>query len=140
MIDLHAVLSHLRPGIRVGIGLDVELYDDGDGTGPYVVRWRDPRDPPTAAEIAAAWTDVQIEQARAAMPPLTPRQVRLALLQAGLLDDVEAAVAAGGRELAIWWEFSLACERDNPLVEQMAAGLGLSPEQVDAIWAAGAAL
>lgn len=140
MIDLSSVLIYLRPGIRVGLGLDVEIYDDGDGSGPYIARWADPRDAPTAAEIEAAWPDVQAAQARAGLQPLTPRQVRLVLNQSGLLDSVEAAVAAAGRELVIWWEFSVSYERTNPLVIQMAADLGVSPEQVDAIWAAGAQL
>lgn len=140
MIDVSAVLRHLVPGIQIGLGLDVELHDDGDGSGPYIARWRDPREAPAAAEIEAAWPEVQAAQARAALQPLTPRQMRLALLHAGLLDAVEAAVAAGSRELAIWWEFSLACERGNPRVAQLAADLGLSPEQVDAIWVTGAQL
>lgn len=65
MIDLYAVLTHLCPGLQIGVDCDVELYDDGDG--PYIARWRDPRDAPAAAEIAAAWPEVQRGQVIAAI-------------------------------------------------------------------------
>lgn len=73
-------------------------------------------------------------------PPISARQIRLALNQTGLRDTVEAAVAAGSRDLKDWWEYSTEVHRDNPLVIGMIAALGLPPEQADALWVLGAGL
>ena len=72
------------------------------------------------------------------------RQARLALLAAGLLDDVEAAIA-GMDEPAktaaqIEWEYSNALERDNALVAVLGPALGLSTNQVDDLFRAAAQL
>ena len=75
---------------------------------------------------------------------VTMRQARLALLAAGLLDDVEAAIA-GMDEPAktaaqIEWEYSNALERDNTLVAILGPALGLSTNQVDDLFRAAAQL
>lgn len=64
------------------------------------------------------------------------RQARLALLAVGLLDDVDAAIAAipdpsTRRAAQIEWEFSNELQRANPFVATLGAALGLSPAQVD---------
>lgn len=75
---------------------------------------------------------------------ITMRQARRALLAAGLLDDVAAAIAAlpsPAKEAAqIDWEYSNTVERHNGLVASLGPGLGLSEEQIDALFVAGAAL
>lgn len=73
------------------------------------------------------------------------RQARLALLQAGLLDQVDEAIAAiedptARREAEITWNYSTDVERDAPLVEQLAASFGLTPEQVDDLFRTAATL
>ena len=75
---------------------------------------------------------------------VTMRQARLALLAAGLLDDVEAAIA-GMDEPAktaaqIEWEYSNALERDNTLVAILGPALGLSSNQIDDLFRAAAQL
>lgn len=65
----------------------------------------------------------------------TRRQGRLALLAQGLLDDVEAAIAAipdpiEQREARIEYEADT-WERGNPFVQAMWAQLGGTPEQLD---------
>lgn len=67
---------------------------------------------------------------------VTRRQAKVALLQAGLLDDVEAAIAAipdeTERRIAqVDWADAQEVRRDWPLLVQMAAQIGLTPEQVD---------
>ncbi|MBP0492882.1 hypothetical protein [Roseomonas indoligenes] len=62
---------------------------------------------------------------------ITPRQARLALLQAGLLDEVDAAVAAAGRAAQLEWEYATVVERSGTLVESLAAGIPLTDQQVD---------
>ena len=71
---------------------------------------------------------------------ITPRQARLALLNAGLLDAVEAYVATQPRSVQIEWEFASEIRRDWPPVVQAASALGLTAEQVDALFEAAARL
>ena len=71
---------------------------------------------------------------------ITPRQARLALLNAGLLDAVEAYIAQATRSVQIEWEFANAIRRDWPPVVQAASALGLSNEHVDALFTAAARL
>lgn len=71
---------------------------------------------------------------------ITPRQARLALLNAGLLDVVEAYIAQASRSVQIEWEFANAIRRDWPPVVQAASALGLSNEHVDALFTAAARL
>ena len=83
-------------------------------------------------------------------PPVVPqsvtmRQARLALLRAGLLDDVDAAIAAipdpAQRKAAeIEWEYAQTVNRNSPFTQQMAAGLTLTAEQLDALFTQAAGL
>lgn len=69
---------------------------------------------------------------------VTMRQARLALLGAGLLDDVDAAIAAlpsPQKEAAkIEWEYSQEVQRHNGFVSVLAPSLGLTDEQTDALF------
>ena len=72
---------------------------------------------------------------------VTPRQARLALLQIGKLDAVSAALTAipdpAQRTAAqIEWEYATVIERNSPLVTSLAAGLGLTAADIDALFEA----
>lgn len=75
---------------------------------------------------------------------VTMRQARLALLGAGLLDDVEAAIAAlpsPQKEAAkIEWEYSQEVQRHNGFVSVLAPMLGMTAEQTDALFVQAATL
>lgn len=71
---------------------------------------------------------------------ISPAQARLALLGVGLLDEVEAAVAAADRVTQIAWSQATSIERDSPTVAGLSAALGLSAAQLDALFIAGAAI
>lgn len=75
---------------------------------------------------------------------VTMRQARLALLGAGLLPTVDAAIAAmsgpTGDAARIEWEYATTLERDWPLVSALADTLGLTDEQLDALFIQAAAL
>lgn len=71
---------------------------------------------------------------------VTPRQARLALLVAGRLEDVEAAVAAGDEPTQIAWEYALEIRRDDPLVAALAAALGFDDAAMDALFTTAAGL
>lgn len=66
---------------------------------------------------------------------VSPRQIREALMDAGLFDTVDGAVAASGdRKLQNWWEFATEFQRTNPHVLAMAQALGVTDAQLDGIW------
>lgn len=82
-------------------------------------------------------------------PPAVPdavdmAQARLALLQSGLLAQVDAAIAALPEPqlsaARIEWEFRPRVTRDSPLVQQLSLALGLSDQQVDALFVLAASL
>lgn len=80
-----------------------------------------------------------------AVPPaVTMRQARLALLGAGLLDDVDAAINAmpsPQKEAArIEWEYSQEVQRHNGFVSVLAPMLGLTEAQTDALFVVAAGL
>lgn len=94
---------------------------------------------------AEALQQAAIAAAAAPVPNIvTMRQARLALLAAGLLAPVNAAVAAmpgaEGDAARIEWEFSSTVERNWPLVEALAVALNLTEQQLDDLFVAAAAL
>ncbi len=75
---------------------------------------------------------------------VTMRQARLALLGAGLLSSVEAAIDAMEEPTKsaarIEWEYSNELQRGNALVAALGPALGLTGAQVDALFVAASAL
>lgn len=80
------------------------------------------------------------------VPTLTRRQLRLGLRSQGItVADVEAIIAAIPDELErdnahIEWSDATSYERGHPLVDQIGEAIGLTPEQIDGMWSAAAAL
>ena len=69
--------------------------------------------------VQADWETMREDEMRARNPvpqQVTMRQARLALLSAGLLDDVEMVIAAAGREAQLEWEYAAVVDRSNPAV------------------------
>lgn len=66
---------------------------------------------------------------------VTMRQARLAMLYAGIHDEVEAMIAAmegeEGRTAQIEWAHADVVRRDWPLVDLLSSQLSMSSEQVD---------
>ena len=78
-------------------------------------------------------------------PPVIPsvitmRQARLALLQAGKLKAVNAAISQAGEAAQIEWEFATEVHRDWPLVAALQSGLGLTDADLDALFVLGETL
>jgi hypothetical protein len=98
----------------------------------------------------ALLAEIQSEWVPPPFPPVpvitsvTMRQARLALLQQGLLTQVNDAVAsmpgAQGEAMRIEWEFSSTVERNRPLVQSLSASLGLTSQQIDDLFALAATL
>lgn len=95
----------------------------------------------TAAEAQIASLQAQIValQTPTADDPnvVTDLQARLALAQAGLLDQIDTALAAlpASDPVKIYYDRALTWHRDNPHVLALAEQFGLSSEQVDALFA-----
>ena len=62
---------------------------------------------------------------------VTMRQARLALLSAGLLDDVDAVIAAAGRVAQLEWEYAAVVDRSNPAVAAVQQQESLTDAQID---------
>lgn len=98
----------------------------------------------TAEEIA----EIEARKAAAVAPQVpqqvTMRQARLALLHAGLLDNVGEAIdslPSPDKEVArIEWDYSSAVERNRPLVDMIGAALGLDAAALDTMFVTAAAL
>ena len=75
---------------------------------------------------------------------VTMRQARLALLGAGLLGSIDAAINAlesPAKEAArIEWEYSQEVSRTQPFVQLLAPALGLSEEELDELFTAASQL
>jgi 2,4-dienoyl-CoA reductase-like NADH-dependent reductase (Old Yellow Enzyme family) len=71
---------------------------------------------------------------------VTPRQIRLAMLQTGL--DLVAITAMLSQDPAafIEWEYAEVIRRDHPLVIQMGEALNIPAEQIDDLFALAATL
>ena len=69
---------------------------------------------------------------------VTMRQARLALLAAGKLAGVDAAIASMPEPqktaASIEWEYSNALQRNSPFVAQLGAALGLDAAGIDALF------
>jgi hypothetical protein len=75
---------------------------------------------------------------------VTQKQARLALLNAGLLDTIDAMVAAmpgeEGVKARIIWQYASSIQRSDPLVSAIIGTLSLTKEQLDALFIAASVL
>lgn len=82
-----------------------------------------------------------VETAPAPVPQsVSMRQARLALIDAGHYDAVQAAIAQADERTRVEWEFAATVERGSPIVATLAQALGLLDETLDALFTAAATL
>lgn len=84
--------------------------------------------------LQADWETMRDDEMRARNPvpqQVTMRQARLALLNAGLLDNVEVVIAAAGREAQLEWEYAAVVDRSNPVVAAVQQQEALTDAQID---------
>lgn len=84
--------------------------------------------------VQADWETLWADEMRARNPvpqQVTMRQARLALLSAGLLDDVEMVIAAAGRAAQLEWEYAAVVDRSNPAVAIVQQQKALTDAQID---------
>ena len=65
-------------------------------------------------------------------------RLKLELAERGLLANVEAAVQAGGALPQLYWAEATTFESNHPLVAQIGAAIGLTGEQIKALFKAAA--
>ena len=84
--------------------------------------------------VQADWETMREDEMRARNPvpqQVTMRQARLALLSAGLLDDVEMVITAAGRAAQLEWEYAAVVDRSNPAVAAVQQQEALTDAQID---------
>lgn len=103
-------------------------------------------------QIGGVWTQRWVvrnltpEELKARIPTVvTMRQARLALLQSGLLSQVEAAIAAiedqaQRQAVQIEWEYAAEVDMIHPWVQSLATALDLSEGQLDEFFVLAATL
>lgn len=110
-----------------------------------------PDDSPTQVDgvlgvfLQTDWEQMQRDEMRARVPQsVTMRQARLALLGAGLLPAVTAAVDAmpepDKTAAQITWEFAATVDRGFGMVPALAAAMGMTETQIDDLFIAAAQL
>ena len=84
-------------------------------------------------KVDGIWREVfVVELVPVSVPQqVTMRQARLELLSRGLLDDVEAIIAAAGRKAQIEWEYASLVERGNLVIAVVQQQQGMTDEQID---------
>jgi len=115
--------------------------DDADLDIPGVMRvFEDNESDGTAKEqYDAIWN----QELKARLPRFaTARQIRLALLDAGLLDSVTTAFADLAEPMKtkaqIEWEYATEIDKNSPLIQALYPKLGLTEEQLDDLFVAAA--
>lgn len=83
---------------------------------------------PTQEEVDAQLGKQSIPQS------VTPRQIRLALSQAGLRQQVEDYVNSQDNAVQDSWHYSTGFDRTNPLILACQDALGKTEEELDAIF------
>ena len=125
----------------------------GEGGVPIAGEVRDPRyhvnlawhgrdhDPAFQASLvvpempARGWDVMAAPASQPAVPPVIPAwKGKAALREAGLLDSVEAAVAAADGRVQDAWAGASEWSRDSEFLLSLAMGLGLKVAQVDALF------
>ncbi len=94
--------------------------------------------------VGASPDEVAARKAARVPAAVTMRQARLALLAAGKLSAVDAAINSMPEPTQsaarIEWEYSVEVQRHNGFVAALGPALGLSQEQIDALFIAAAKL
>lgn len=133
MIDIRRALEAITPNAR----WDFSIPNEGGTELQYNnIRWDDPRNKP-------AWADlVAIAEGFAAADLLAMRQgmqcgalqFRKALRAFGKMDAVKAYVEQADEETQEAWEYATSFTRLDPFITVGMAALGVSDEEVDAVF------
>jgi len=127
--------------------VQVEYTDVATGTKVPFSRWlfqdhyqSAKADPAFLDSLVASWEESTVQEyiiEHGIQNPnqISKRQARLALLQSGLLETVNAAVESAGEAARIEWEYADFILRDSPLLNSLASSLGMSSTDLDNLFA-----
>lgn len=88
-------------------------------------------------EVWAAGVLVSVEEGPEPVPDVvSARQLKRALLDAGLLDAIDFWVTTQSRAVQLDWATAGEYRRDHPMLTAAAGSFGLSAAQVDALFVA----
>lgn len=113
--------------------VNLPIADDADFQSRIVWSEDYAGERPTLAQVEARREEIEYEQSRVKL--VMARQLRLALLQIGILDIVDGAMQSAERATRIEWEYATQFERDHPMVEQMGQALGKTAREIDDLFA-----
>lgn len=65
---------------------------------------------------------------------VSPRQIRQAMTALNLRSSVEMMINASPSDTQDWWRYATSFERNHPVVLSMAAALGKSTQDIDALF------
>ncbi|WP_434156457.1 hypothetical protein RWA02_00060 [Sinorhizobium meliloti] len=131
----------------------VSTPDDSIGANPAIRMWmKQHPDFPVQNYVPPTKEQTQIVafalacHLRASLPSLTTRRLRLGLLNNGFTPSqvtaaIEAMQEGPEKEVAkIEWEYATTFNRMHPMIGAIAAALGVSDDQIDAMWSTSADL
>ena len=125
--------EYLRGQIFVNFNIETEITENGTKYIYEQLRFNPPMsDEALDKEVAKRKDELKVKV-------ITPRQARLALHRAGLLDKVGSMLAAD-KEMELWWEYSLDIQRNNEMVIALGMQLGLTEAQLDQLFVDGSKL
>jgi hypothetical protein len=108
---------------------------DGDYVSPTQVGAIDGKDYVFVAYVPPTPPEPTLEEIRAAMPPITPRQLRLTLLSIGVTESQVDAALVNDPEGQIEWKYATYFKRSHPLIDSLGVGFSITPVQIDSLWA-----
>ena len=113
-------------------GLDLHYQTDAAGAWVAFV-------PDAYAQVGDGWNGTAFTYLQTPQT-VTMLQARLALDQTGLAAAVAAVIATQPQATQDYWNFSQSVNRNNPIVVNLGAALGLTTAQIDDLFRAAAAI
>ncbi|RUT80940.1 MULTISPECIES: hypothetical protein [unclassified Mesorhizobium] len=135
-------MEYRNPTYNTNGGIDMEVDHPAFGWIPFTASPEDPEElgrtlfedtKGTAAPYVAPPAPT-VEEIRAAMPSLSPRQIRLALNDIGITSADVATQLAGNEAGTIEWNYATYFKRTHPLIVSLTPAFSLTEAQVDSLW------
>ena len=133
MVDIRRAIESLVPNAK----WDYSVANEGGTEAQYnAIRWTDARSKPAWGEIVGIADGLAAAdlQARREMLQCGALQFRKALRQLGKMDAVKSYVEQADEETQEAWEYATSFMRLDPFIVGGMAALGVSDEDVDAVF------
>lgn len=135
-------MMDFRYPVYTGDGrIDCEVNHPRFGWIPFTASPDDPASAAIFVAASAAGPVAYVEPLPEELPVpanVSAFQAKAALLDAGLLADVEMAVAGAGPRAVLAWEYATEFQRSSPTIAALAAGAGITDDMLDDLFRAAA--